>query len=415
LAPDPLRAVQDFNGDGLVDVLTGGFGVALYPGEAGPAFGAPLTSPTLVGAQAGAADFDEDGDLDLVTTLFSTAVVLLNDGTGAFSVSVEQALPRPAVALVAGDGDGDGDADVVVSLVKLAYWETEGYLAWLAGDGAGGLQAAQQLLVPVGAQGVALAELMGDDLPDILVAHKEAGEPGAITVLNSDGAGGFDLVASMPTGSGCSLVLTEDLDQDGIVDLLALQGPGPGYNDNSFTVHAGLADGTFAPARRFATVGDLHFAATADVTGDGLPEVLVAAGLSYAIFVHSNLGPPVPFAALGPGLPGWSGTPTLTGTGELLPDALVTVTLSGAAATGPAFLVIGSELHSVAFQGGVLTPAPDMAIGPLVTDTAGAFVLAGRWPDGFLPNDEIFVQAWIVDTQAPGGFSASNGLVLTTP
>src|SRR5262249_13600657 len=87
------------------------------------------------------ADFDGDGNQDLVTAFGSAASVLLGNGDGSFRDARDFSVGRGnAAALVADDFDGDGNPDVVV--VKNLSGP-EGSIAFLAGNGDGSFQAPQ--------------------------------------------------------------------------------------------------------------------------------------------------------------------------------------------------------------------------------------------------------------------------------
>jgi hypothetical protein len=84
--------VADLNGDGWLDVaLTTGVASVLFNDHTGGFTLQP--GSTIASGGMGLADFDRDGDMDMVAADFfrSTATVLLNDGTGQFAAGA--ALP----------------------------------------------------------------------------------------------------------------------------------------------------------------------------------------------------------------------------------------------------------------------------------------------------------------------------------
>ncbi|MCB9914699.1 MAG: VCBS repeat-containing protein [Planctomycetes bacterium] len=117
--PDGLTAA-DLNGDGLLDlaVSTSGTGfnqVQVYLGT-GAGFGAALIAP-VAGVNPDAivaADFDLDGDMDLVTSdQDSNSISLLTgNGDGTFGAATAQPTGARPGGLSTADVDGDGDVDL---------------------------------------------------------------------------------------------------------------------------------------------------------------------------------------------------------------------------------------------------------------------------------------------------------------
>ena len=118
---------------------------------------------------------------------------------------------------------------------------------------------------------------------------------------------------------------------------------------------------------------------------------------------------------LGGALAGTAGTPTLAGTGYLVGNDAVTLTLSQARASSNAFLVVGLSGLFAPFKGGTLVPNPDILLGPFPTGAAGSVVLPGTWPVGLPQLVTLYFQMWIQDPAGPAGFAASNGLSALTP
>jgi len=128
----------------------------------------------------------------------------------------------------------------------------------------------------------------------------------------------------------------------------------------------------------------------------------------------------LPLAALTPwsdaqhALAGGAGTPSLVGLGALQVDTPVELLLTGARPEATAFVVLGARELGAAFKGGVLVPDPAQ-VSPARVGVDGELALRGRWPGAVPSGTSVFVQAWIVDPDAPQGFAASNALAATSP
>ena len=124
---------------------------------------------------------------------------------------------------------------------------------------------------------------------------------------------------------------------------------------------------------------------------------------------------PGPWTGVGPGLAGVAGTPFLYGEGELAGGDAVTLKLTGAKPLGSATLVIGFSLLAAPFKAGTMVPYPDLLFFGLPTDANGALSLPSTWPTGLPSGVSLWFQDWVADGAGAKGFSASNGLVGTTP
>ena len=117
---------------------------------------------------------------------------------------------------------------------------------------------------------VAVADLNGDGVPDIVTANTSSND---ISALLGNGDGSFQEQQRYPAGDGPISVAVADLNGDGDPDIVtANAGPVPGSNDVS--VLLGNGDGSFQPQQRFP-VGDLpQSVVVADVNSDGVPDIV---------------------------------------------------------------------------------------------------------------------------------------------
>ena len=117
-------AIEDFSGDGLLDIiLPGGTGCLLFLGQPDGGLLAGEAPPGCAGFGLSHADVDGDGDLDLLVASRETLDQLfINDGTGHFTeegaargVQEPGGLVQPDAGMSLHDIDGDGDLDLFIS------------------------------------------------------------------------------------------------------------------------------------------------------------------------------------------------------------------------------------------------------------------------------------------------------------
>jgi hypothetical protein len=179
-------------------------------------------------------------------------------------------------SIAVGDLDGDGIPDLVVTgMCNINCAEKAGVVQVLLGTGGGAFQP-PVTYASAGdtATAVAVADVNGDHIPDVLVANN--GQDRTVGVLLGNGDGTFRPVTLYKTGwGGANSIAVADLNADGKPDLIV-----GSDNDNAqsaVSVLLGNGDGTFRAAKAYQSGGDGTYSiAVIDLNGDGKLDVVVS-------------------------------------------------------------------------------------------------------------------------------------------
>jgi hypothetical protein len=215
-------AATDLDNDDYLDLATVNedswdIRVFLNAGDGSGTFLEPFLTPEPIGQQASPneqADFDNDGDTDLVVSATTTEDVwiLLGQGDGTFGPPQSIDTGSEPHGVVALDVDGDADWDVVNAAVGSSD------LALLINDGNGvfGLPAFFEGGVD-GEYGLTTADMNSDGIIDLVVAARNGQE---MNVMLGDGDGTFTQAMPVAQSSGglSWVVVTGDVDGDGDMD-----------------------------------------------------------------------------------------------------------------------------------------------------------------------------------------------------
>ena len=223
-----------------------------------------------------AADFNNDGDLDVASNTSSNGPfrVKLGNGDGTFGATINEAHPAFALWQIdAADFNGDGFQDIVSGSDPA----NSAFVAFGNGDGTfqSGFTAGS------GGAYVEAADVDGDGDQDII-----AGENGTVFVSLNNGNGSFATSISTDVGSATGDLALEDLNDDGILDLVTSQGD----NANSITVSFGNGDGTFQSYTNYGSGNNVHQSAIYDYDGDGDLDIASTGYSSASLNIHLNNG-----------------------------------------------------------------------------------------------------------------------------
>ena len=248
------------------------------------------------------ADIDRDGDLDIFLAEGTASlegrpnILLVNDGRGFFTDESSARLPSaPVLNSTKGafaDFDRDGDVDLVIANV--------GPEQLLLNDGHGHFSDASSQLPPPPdifsdiSSDVQVADLNGDQCVDILVANENPFDPSAdhgaqnrLWINDCHGRFTDDTAARLPAVTDqTGLMLTGDLDCDGDLDIVVL-------NRGQELVWINRGRGFFVDGTRDrfpVTTDSTRSGALADLNGDGSLDLVVSNSRGEVPRLYFNSG-----------------------------------------------------------------------------------------------------------------------------
>lgn len=322
----------DVNEDGETDLIVAGqTGFVMLLGLGHATFAAPVSlfGASCYGQAIALADMNEDGHLDVVGADCSGVFVRLGAGDGTFGDRLAVVLPRiGSTYVIPVDLNGDGHLDLAVQTQWAA--PPDGApgtttTAVLLGDGAGGATLAQLLPTPRSGYHMACGDVDGDGDVDLVAAGTNThGVPpmsgSVVSIALNNGAGVFTQapllqIALLPApedrAPAATGVAIADFDGNGAEDIAValIEGTDLGIAPSSVRLIRHVTGGGFAEAAVIRSQRVAWHMATADLNGDGLPDLIVSAALGVGgvagvggggVEVLRNMGDGVHFA--GPSL-----------------------------------------------------------------------------------------------------------------
>jgi len=240
----------DFNQDGNLDLAVADWGasqVSILLGRGDGTFRSArnFSAPAAIALAVG--DFNGDHIPDLAVVQFGgtsdgTLGIYLGDGKGGFRHSATYNLGVEPVSVVVADFNGDGVEDIAVANRKgFGQSGSQGAVMIFFGEDQGRFKKPVICKLPGAPHGLAVGDLNGDGSPDLAVTQDAAS---SVTVLMNRGGGSFRVGKTYKAGANATGVALADLNHKGKLDLVVASTPGA-------AVLLGNGDGTFNGAKTY--------------------------------------------------------------------------------------------------------------------------------------------------------------------
>jgi len=218
-----------------------------------------------------AADFDGDGDMDVVSSFETSDLIewYENDGTETFTPHTISITADEVKSLYAADLDGDGDVDVVAAGIGAPTNASPFGFVWYENNGSGAFTARRvtgQFDFVQGPLSVFVADMDRDGDMDVLGGQDGGGSQ--VLWYENDGNQNFVLhLIGEGSGSGPAgySVVASDVDGDGDMDAVAALG----YGGLSWFENNGSQVFTMRIVSPVNTLDDFRSVFAADIDGDG--------------------------------------------------------------------------------------------------------------------------------------------------
>lgn len=267
-----LPRVADFNGDGRIDIVsvtrffsaTGDLTLHVNNSEVDSLIFDTIDLGFKVKGNPGFADFDNDGDLDLVVIDDATSeiLILFNQGDGSFDSVVQDS--KIAYSFETGDLDSDGDVDIV------SYSSSDGTVNLMINDGVGSFQTSDLLSNVFNLETLKLGDINGDGNIDIVVGFDEFFDSQILLYENQGNAMFTEKIITDSSTTGLENLQLIDINKDNKMDIV--------YSSNNTSILKCLLNdggGVYTKVDLAQGLGNLRSFNIADYNSDGIFDIML--------------------------------------------------------------------------------------------------------------------------------------------
>lgn len=219
-------------------------------------------------------DFDNDGDIDLVTIASGNNVSWYKNNGAGFFAAPQRFSPveyKYGNTVISADMDGDGDLDIAVA--------SSDDIEWYENNGQGNFTIKHTVAGQVSNTKISVGDVDGDGDNDILFLHYGASTIGWYENLGQGNFGPKKIVDINPGIYHPKSLMAFDVDGDGNKDIVA--------NSNTASKlrwYKSNGNGTFGSAAIITNnIGRVKSMLGADLNGDGLPELVAVSDVGENI------------------------------------------------------------------------------------------------------------------------------------
>ncbi len=280
----------DFNNDDIEDIVTvnkSSNNISLSLGNGNGTFASPQYFS--VGSQpmaVTAGDFNKDTNIDLAVANSgdNSVSVLLGDGNANFNALADFSVGDGPFDIVNFDFDKNNVLDLAV------VNNTAGTVGIYLGQGDGTFNYLNDLSVNSSPRSIAGADFNGDGFLDLAVTNSGSNN---VSILLGAGAGNFDAAIDFAVGTTPYSLVADDFNDDDLIDL-AVVNFGT-LTSSTISVLMGVGNGDFeTPTEYLIHSNVLHPESydivSADISGDGIPDLAVTNSDSYDVSPFINEG-----------------------------------------------------------------------------------------------------------------------------